>query len=213
MKKELEKSVCVYRDMKHEETTKAELEKAKAALENVVNIWNGLDVGTVTDIVSLINNPEKCYSEALYADVEVPQQPGKYQIAKDVYIRSLSVALPNQLYVACKNCRKLTYAINSELWSVSGDQVLMNETGATALTDSQSIYVTTDEQKKRAEDILKFIELINMFALKFPSDFLLQTPSANNFFGNGKFYITQKSFPGPYSLEIIPSKLREWLQG
>jgi hypothetical protein len=201
--------VRVFRDENYEAKTKVELQSAKIALQKIVDTWNGLEIGPVTDLSSLVLNPEQAYKEALNKNIEVPVQPGKYQISKDVWIQTLSIPVPDLLYTSCRDARKNQYTMMPELWSIIEGEAILNESEAEVLTDSRSIYVNTPEKVKLAEDILRYIELTNLLSAK--CELLSGSPSVNNFF-IGKFHLTQKSYPGPFTLELIPDKLREWLQ-
>jgi hypothetical protein len=209
MKKENATPVRVFRDEVHEANIKKELDSAQKALQAVLNIWNGLELIPCTDIFALILNPQKVYGEAVNQLAVVPVSAGRFQVSKEAYINTLEIPIPDSLYRICREARKFQYSNMPELWSVSGDQIVLNETEANRLIDSQSIYASGDKVKL-AEDILKYIELTNKLNDKL--ELLFGRPCEHQMY-LGKFTITQASYPGPYILELIPDKLREWLQG
>ena len=203
--------VCVYRNVQHEETTKRELQAAQMSLQAVLDVWNGLDLIPCTDIFALIMNPSDAYQKAVNQLAEVPVTKGRFQISKAAYIETLDVPLPDSLYRVCRDARKVVYTNMAELWDVSGNQVVLNQSEAETLINSQNIYVSDPTKQKLAEDLQTFVELFNNLNERLGRE--LENPfSFGTQFFIGKFRFEQKTNPGPYILELFPDKLREWLK-
>lgn len=204
------KQFCVYKDEKHEEATRTELDRTQVALQGVLDVWNGLDLIPVNDVVSLILNPQTAYGNAVNQLAEPPSMGGRFQMKKQAYIDTLEIPIPDQLYRICKEARQMTFAAVRDLWTIEeGKTIVMNQEEADKFISEKSIFCDPDKEQL-AKDIVKFVEVMNMLVEKFPGDLLLESPSASHFF-RGKFNIVQKSFPGLHQLEIIPEKFREWL--
>jgi hypothetical protein len=202
--------VKVYSDPSYEDAVRADLLKAKILLNKVVNSWTDLDVGPLDDLQTLINNCEGEYSKAVNRNVEVPVMPGKYQISKDVWLKNLSIPVPNSLYVACRESRKITHCQNRELWQLVDGKIEMAQDVANSLIDANSIYARTPEQLTFCEHVLKYVEASNVISEKL---FLFGgRPCELQFYAEKPFSIVQKSFPGPYFMELIPSQLNQILQ-
>ena len=202
--------VRVWRNELHEANTKRELQTAQTALQSCLDVWNGLELTVCNDIFALILNPETAYKKAVNELAVVPVTVGRFQVSKDAYIQTLDVPIPDSLYRACREARKVLYTNMPELWSIENDNtIVLNETEANQLIDSQSIYAS-GEKIQLAKDLQKFVELFNSIDSRLQGELLYPSVHATNYFLQ-KFSFTQKSYPGPYSLELIPDKLREWL--
>jgi hypothetical protein len=211
MKKDNVTSVRVYRDELHEANTKRDLQAAQTALQAVLKVWNSLELTACNDIFQLILNPQTVYKEAVNELAVVPITAGRFQVSKDVYIKSLDVPIPDSLYRICRTARGLQYTNLPALWSVSGDQIIMNETEANQLIDFQSIYAS-GEKIKLAEDLTKFVNLYNELNLKLNYElFNTSNPITNTFF-RGLFTFEDTDGRGNYGkLAFIPDKLKTWL--
>jgi hypothetical protein len=213
MKKENLTPVKVYSDPVHEAKTRIELEKARVSLQACLDIWNGLKLVPCNDIFALIMNPQTVYGNAVNQLAEPPVQPGRFQIAKSVYISTLDVPIPDNLYRAAKSARQLTYSAMPELWTVSesGLNVVLDEAESGALIDSQSVYVSDPLKIELIADLTTLCELMNKVNLKLPEELLRPDLETNGFFRD-KFLLTQKSYPGPFSVSLDPAFLRTLLR-
>jgi hypothetical protein len=213
MKKEIEATpVCVYRNPEHEATTEAELKTAQKALQTVLDVWNSLKLVPCTDIYGLIMNPQKIYGDSVNKLAEPPVQAGRFQVSKSAYIQTLDIPLPEELYRAAKSARQQPFcAGNPELWNVSGDQVVLNYLEAEYLIDSQSIYLSDPAKIEKVENMIKLCEYMNKVNSDLSGELLPPTPYVNQFC-QGKFLLTQKSYPGPYEMSVDPAFLRYLIQ-
>jgi hypothetical protein len=199
-------SIKVYSDPQHEAAMRSDIEKAKNALTKVVEIWDSLDIGPIPDLLTLVSDPEAGYSGAVNRNIEVPAQPGKFQLSRELYIKSLSIPVPNQLYLSCRECKRLKLCMKTGLWQIIDGKVEVVEMEAEMLIDSQSIYASTPEQKKFIEDVNMFVNALNAIGEK--TELLIGRPCEFQFFMNKAFRVAQKSLPGPYIIELDPSLLR-----
>lgn len=211
MKKDNVSPVRIYRNELNETAVKRDLQSAQTALNSVLRVWNELELTPCNDIVKLITNPEKCYSESIDLSVSVPIQPGaKYQISKDIYIKSLQIPIPDSLYRACREARKVSYTNMPELWSIENDNtIVLNETEAETLIDSQSIYAS-GEKIQLAKDLQKFVELFNSIDSRLQGELLYPSVHATNYFLQ-KFSFSQKRTDLPFTLGLLPEVLKRWL--
>jgi hypothetical protein len=203
--------VRVWRNELHEANTKRELQTAQTALQSCLDVWNSLELIQCTDIFALILNPETAYKKAVSELAVVPVTVGRFQISKEAYINTLDVPIPDSLYRAAREARKVQFTNMPELWSIESDKVILNETEANQLIDSQSIYAS-GEKIKLAEDLTKFVDLFNSLNSRLNFElFLSSNPVTNTFFrGWGSFEETDGR--GNYGkLAIIPDTLKRWL--
>jgi hypothetical protein len=207
------KKVKVYSDPVYEATVRIGLEKARNLLGKVIDKWNELDIGPVVDLQALIRNCEQEYSTAINRNVEVPVQAGKYQISKDIWIKTLNIPVPNMLYIACRECRKQPYCQNIGLWQIVDGKVEMVEGEAEALIDAQSIYSDDPVKIRFAEDMKIFVDLFNSLNVRSGGElFDSASPISNRFFF-GRFGFEGEDGRGSNgSLKIIIDYWRKFLQ-
>jgi hypothetical protein len=151
----------IFRDEKYEELTRSQLEAAQKGLQRIADEWLKLDVGELPDLWDLILDVEKVYGAALYKDIEVPQITGKYQISKDIWVKTVSVPIPNGLYVAVRDCKKLTYHNDRDLWRLEGSTVVMDEQKADALINHYTLTAKSKEEEKLIADLQELTKLLN----------------------------------------------------
>ena len=213
MEKDYVTPVKIYSDLGHEATIRTDLERAKNSLNKVFAAWNELDIGSITDIQALINNCEQEYAAAVNRNVEVPVQPGKYQISKDVWIRTLSIPVPNLLYIACREARKHPYCQNPNLWQLVDGIIELVKDEAELLINENSIYALAPDKIALASKLKTWLELTNDINSCINGElFDSSSPVSNRFFfGKCTFENTdQRGCNGTlvFSLEA----LRRWLQ-
>jgi hypothetical protein len=204
------KATRVWRDQNFEALTREQLQATQVSLQLVLDIWHSLELTDCTDINALIANPQKVYSDAVNKLAEVPKQTGRFPVSKAAYIQTLEVPLPDLLYRAAKAARQTPFGLSAELWHIVDGIVQIEENEAAALIDSQSIYVADPDKKKLLEDLQTWIELYNSLDARLKGELFSPLPAATQLF-MGKFSYTQKSYPGPFTLALLPDKLREWL--
>ena len=151
----------IFRDEKYEELTRSQLEAAQKGLQRIADEWIKLDVGELPSIWDLILDMQKVYGAAVYKDVEVPQITGKYQISKDIWVKTVSVPIPNGLYVAVRDCKKLTYHNDRDLWRLEGSTVVMDEQKADALINHYTLTAKSKEEEKLIADLQELTKLLN----------------------------------------------------
>lgn len=200
----------VYSDPQYEAAMRADISKAQTAITRVVEIWNDLNIGPIPDLTRLISDPEKAYGEAVNRNIEVPVQPGKFQLSRSLYIQSLSIPVPNALYLSCRECRKLSLTMKPGFWEISDGKVEPVEWEAEMLIDSQSIYASTEEQVKLVENVIRFVDALNAIGEK--TELLMGRPCEYQFFREKPFRLAQQSFPGPFIVEMDPVGLRSILK-
>jgi hypothetical protein len=209
MKTELE-PICVYRSLENESKVKTELSQSQEALQSTLDVWGRLELIPCTDIVGLILNPAKCYEDAVDQSVAVPVVPGKYQISKDVWIKNLSIPVPNQLYLTCKAARAQSYCANRDLWSVEGDKVIMDIDESTSLIERENIWTNDPKQAEVCKKITAMVNAINE-GDEVLNGLLLSDPLTRQRLSMNFHFIEQgNSRP---KLAINADLLRRWIQG
>jgi len=212
MKKEIEAApVCVFRDEKHEQKTKQELEAAKLLMQQLLDEWHNLKIGDVSDINELLMRPERVYKSAIDRLVTPPNFGGKFTINKAKFLEGLELPDPARLYMTAKATRQQPFCASSELWSVTENKVVLDETEGGALIDSQSIYASTPDKIEAVETVLQFCDKANKLNEIIGGQLLPPAPYINQFI-MGKFLLTQKSYPGPYEMSPDPEFLRFLIQ-
>jgi len=210
MKKSESKSVCVYRNTEHEQITRVQLESARKILQSLLNEWHKLEIGDVPDISELLMRPERVYKNAIDKLVEVPASGGRFAIKKEAHMNTLDLPDPSQLYASAKTIRQYPFCAKPELWKVEDNQVVLNESEAEILIDSQSIYARDPEKIKLAKDINKLCELLNSLNKRLNGEILPATPWTYNWC-RGKFILGQKSYNGLQEISPEIDNLRRWL--
>ena len=105
-----------------------------------------------------------------------------------------------------------------ELWSVSGNQIVMNETEKEALINSQSVYISNPDKIKLVKKLQSWVDLTNQLNETLLGDFLRPNPVTTEFC-RGRFIITDKyiktDFGNSYTYEINmdPDFLKSLVQG
>ena len=143
-----------YRNEAHEEKTRNELDRAKKALQNLLQAWNSTDLGLpCPSLWKLMFTPEKTYQEAAKSIAEVPIANGKFQLSKEVFLNILEIPTPNDLYIAAREARNEIQTGRPELWTISedGGTVLLNQELAEALIHESDCYVETELQDQMVE--------------------------------------------------------------
>jgi hypothetical protein len=208
MKKEIEAApVCVFRDEKHEQKTKQELDNSKQAMQKILNEWLALGLGPCMGLNDLILRPRAIFDRAVNDMIKVPELSGPFKMDKTKYRDSLSIPDPSALFDACKKALQLPYCGMYGIFIVNDDLVEIDEEEAAGLIDSQSIYLSDPAKIELVEDLIKLCELMNKVNLKLPEELLSPDPETNGFFRD-RFLLTQKSYPGPFSVSLNPAFLR-----
>ncbi|GEM_PF-3099316 len=210
MKKTESKSVCVYRNAEHEQLTRVQLESARKILQSLLNEWHKLEIGDVPDISELLMRPERVYKNAIDTLVEVPAPQGRFSMKKSAHLSTLDLPDPSQLYASAKTIRQYPFCANPGLWKVEDNQVVLNESEAEILIDSQSIYARDPEKIKLAKDINKLCELLNSLNKRLSGEILPATPWTYNWC-RGKFVLKQQSYRGLQEIAPEIDNLKRWL--
>jgi len=180
------------------------LQTAQSSLQACLDVWVSLELIPFTDIFSLILNPQKAFGDAVNTLADPPVMKGRFQVSKEAFISTLEIPIPDSLYRICRDARKLPFTNIATQWSIVSDKVVMNMKQANELVESQSIWVTTDEQKKLAENILMYVKLTNFLNEKL--ELLVGSPVEHQFFMGKLLVSLAKHLTYP---EVSPEKLSE----
>jgi hypothetical protein len=211
MEKTIDSPVCVYRNRTFETTTEAELKLAQKALQKLLDKWMLLGLGPCKDISGLIMRPRIMYDQAVNDLLKVPESEGPFKLDKNKYKDQFTLPDPAELLEARNEALKLSFCASSELWNVSGDQVVLDEAEGQALIDSQSIYLSDPAKIELVENVTKLCELMNKVNSAMAGQLLPPEPHVSQFC-MGKFLLTQKSYPGPYEMSVDPAFLKELIR-
>lgn len=207
MKKSINGPVQIFRDEKYELKTRKELEDARTALQNVLNIWGELDLTPCDDLHSLIMNPQRYYTNAVNSLAIVPVQAGRFQVSKQKYIESLDIPIPDSLYRAAKICRSMAYCVYPELWSIENGTVTLNSDQAEGYIDSQSVYCNNQEVIALIDNLRKGCENLNKANAKLNGELLQPAPGLYQFC-QGKFLLRQERYDSHFELSLDPEFLK-----
>jgi hypothetical protein len=205
--------VRVYQDEAHEKKTREDLAKAQAALSTLLTEWNRLDLGVCNNLTELVARTPIYYEDAVAGLVEIPKQSGRFPVSREAYINTLELPCPDVLYELAKFCRITPFCMKPELWSIDGDQIVMNQVEADALIDSQSQYSSDPDKIKLSEDLDAFVDLYNSLNVRSGSElFSSANPVAHSFF-RGKFGFVGGDARGyNATLIILPDYKKKLLQ-
>lgn len=200
--------VPVFRDLQNEQQMTAEIETARQALQQLADVWHGMDIAPLTDLPALLQDPRAYYDRTLAATIELPQTSGKYKLSKQQYIRSLDTPDPAPLVKLAAEVRRMNHAINPQLWSLAGDQVTVNPDAAQLLVNARTVYARTPEQLQLITDLQTTAELLNSLDDRMNNELLHQNAHAHAFLTR-LFDITTETFPGPARLRLSPDRLQQ----
>lgn len=212
MKKAEVKPVCVYRNTAHEETTKQQLEQARLVMQRLLDLWHDLNIGSCTDLSELLMKPERAYTNAIEKLIELPATTGRFAVKKSALLSTLELPDPTQLYMTAKATRQQPFCASDELWQIVDNTVQLDETEASYLINSQSIYASNPDKIALAKDLNTFCELYNRLNKQLNGELIQGTPWTFNHF-RGKFTIAQKINGGLYEITPEVEFLRNVLQG
>lgn len=200
--------MIAFKDSEFMAKTTLELQEAKKAQQELLNIWNGLDLPPLhTTLFELVHAPQKVYTEAINQGVEEPASYGKYSIAPGVKLNITSAPVPDSILKASNVARSLSQVGRPELWSISpdGKTVLLNEAPAKELIESQNIIVENEQQKKLVEEVVLYVKLSNSVNEQLKGIQTMRMPAV-------PFTLTERSFPLIAGLELQTGQLREIIQ-
>jgi len=193
------KAKVIYRDQLYENKIKTDLENAKPLIQDVLNEWTALDIGSPpADMFQLMTNSVAVFKNACLQLVELPPASGRFGLKKESYINQLELPDPAQLNKAISMAKRNTLTIVPGLWLVEGDTVVMNETEGEKLINGKTIYSDDPEKIALFEDLQKFTDLMNSINERLRGDFA--NPYDRDFFA-GKFNLNQVG-TGVYNAEL-----------
>jgi len=158
-------SVIAYEDEAYHIKVKKDLETARLACQRLLDTWNGLGIGTVTDMDELQINPEKSYNREMEKLIPVPESSGKFAVKKNAYISDFmsghEVPNPAELYKVAKETRKVLYCSVPGLFLTDGKTVTLDEQIANFYITMNDVFVTNPEKIALAAEMKEWIERTN----------------------------------------------------
>jgi len=202
----------VYRNIEFEEKTKKDLEISRAAMQTVLTEWLRLGLGPCMGLNDLVLRPRAVYDRAVNEAIKVPELSGPFKMNPTQYRDQLVLPDPSALYNACKQALTLPYCAMYGIFIVNDDTVELDQEAASDLINSQSIYATTPEMKKIAEDLQTFLNLFNSLNSRLNQElFSSGNPTCNAFF-RGKFGFSDQDKENMNGkLVFLPEILKKWL--
>ena len=117
-------------------------------MQNLLDIWNGLNLGECSDISQLLLQTERTYKSAVDKLVEVPAPSGRFAVKKEANLSTPDLPDPSQLYTTAKVTRQQSFCAVSELWQVNNNKVELVESEAFYIVDARSIDASNPEAVK-----------------------------------------------------------------
>ena len=158
-------SVIAYEDEAYHIKVKKDLETARLACQRLLDTWNGLDLGTVTDMDELQINPEKCYDRELEKLIPIPEDDGRFPLNKGAiiadYVAKHHVTNSAELYKVAKETRKVLYCSVPGLFLTDGKTVTLDEQIANFYITMNDVFVTNPEKIALAAEMKEWIERTN----------------------------------------------------
>lgn len=154
---------CIYRDIEHEDKTRADLETSLRELQSLLNAWNSLNIGKCRDIYMLLMRTERLYPQVIDTLVTVPAGNGPFAVNKAAYVQSLNLPDPSALYGMAKRIRQIGYCAVPALWCVSDDgtRVELVPSEAEVFIDRMSLYTSDTDKIRMAKDLQHLCDLLN----------------------------------------------------
>ena len=182
----------VYRNEINECQVTADLELTQRGLQAVVDAWTVLDIGPVVDLTSLVMNCEEAYTRAVNKDVEVPVFPGRYQISKDIWLKTITIPVPNLLYVKCRDVRRLNYWREADLWRTENGKVLLVDEVAVKHIHSETIFADDPVKVKLICDLKSVTDLLNSLNDQLAGELFDEVSPISNRFFHSKWRFLQR---------------------
>lgn len=212
------KMVCVHADENYHEKVKHDLEVARTACQRLLNEFNKLDIGIITDMDELQVYPEKCYKNALEKLIPIPAASGRFAVNKEAivsnYLATHNVPGPETLTRVAKETQKVLYCSVPGLFITDGQTVSLDEGISNFYITMNDIVISESEPDKiaLAADLQTWIKLTNSINVRLNGELYDSSSPVSNrfFFGKCEFENTNgRGANGTlvFSLEA----LRRWL--
>jgi len=196
--------MLAYRDVEFEQKTRHELEMSRNAQQHMLDVWNSLELSTLTNLFRLAHDPQGVYSETTKQETKEPIPEGRYSIAPGVTINTKTIPCPDTLYRASREARNQIKTGLSDLWYISpdGKTVELDEALSENLIESQNVIVQNEQQKKFVQECVMYVKMSNSVNEMLKSIPTMRMPAV-------PWQLTERSFPLISGLELFPLHLRE----
>lgn len=201
MKKEITYPLLVYHDRGFADQTKVEIEKAKEALQKLIDCWNKLNLPPFPDLLRLVFDPVTVHAKAVTLCAE-PVANGKYEFSPGVFLNLSEVPCPNELYVTARNARNQIQSSRPELWSIVDNIVVLNQQKADQLIHSNDIYAENEKQASFADLCVKYVYYSNTLNEELKLIPTIRLPCV-------PFGVVERSFPWICGLHLEVDQVRE----
>lgn len=205
--------IQVYRNTEYEEKVKKDLQISRDAMQNILNEWLILEIGPCMGLNDLVLRPRAVFDRAVNDMITVPQTSGPFKINPAQYKEQLVLPDPSALFDACKKALQLPYCAMYGIFIVNDFIVEIDKEASNELINSQSIYTSTPDKIKLAEDLQTWIKLTNSLNIRLNHElFDSANPIDNKFFMQKFGFVGGNGRGSNATLVLIPDKLREWLK-
>lgn len=214
-----EKVITLWKNEAFQEKATKGLEKARLACQRLLDEWNKLDLGTITDMDDLQLNPEVCYKRALMATIPVPEESGRFAVNKNAvyegYIATHDVPDPSVLIRTAKEIMKILYCSVPNLFITDGKTVTLDEELVKFYTSMSDVIISRNEPDKvaKAAKLEEWIKLTNELNVECNQElFDSSSPISNRFFMGKCTFVNTDNQGRLGTLEFDPEFLRRVLQ-
>ena len=153
----------IYRDEIYESSMNTRLELTRKLFQNCLDAWAKLDLticASTNDLYSLVWDPAICFQEGCNVKSLPPE--GVSDKVKQEHAARVVLPNPNRFYQEAGRVEMDQYSARElSLFTVKGDQVVINDKAAEPIIKDRSVYASTDKQVAFHKDLDKLIDLFN----------------------------------------------------
>lgn len=148
----------IFTDEKFIAETTAAIEKAKTSQQILLDTWNSLNIGECPNLFQLIHDPYTVYRKATNNKTPIT---GKYKVG-EAFLEITDTMLPNELYTACRECKRAIFTGHRDLWSIKdGKTIILNQELADTMLHSHDLFAENEKQKEFIEACTALVESNN----------------------------------------------------
>ncbi len=148
----------IYSDPSFEQITRNEIDQAQAALQAVIDTWNGLKLPPLSgraELYDLLTNEDLVVAEARAAVTRTTSDT-------NVPVPSQLPVNFGQLYAAISAARQHPYTERPySMFDIRKGKVVINEAQADQYVNARTLYADTPEQEDFYNDYLAFLRFFN----------------------------------------------------
>ncbi len=178
--------------------------------KGIVEEFQKLGLGGITnyqELFKLYQDPEKFWKQKAYANIQVPEIEGPFEIDKEAYVKGQGIKFRDntKLLAAVAETRRIApHKLSSiEYYTIEEGQVIVNKNSLQELVDNKTVYASTPEEIALVEaldalskDFDKVNKLYKKATGRSPFWHKAAADSSNREFKNNFVLVKQEIIPG-----------------